>query len=114
VNPEIKDLWINALESGEFEQGRGALNRNGEFCCLGVLCELAYRSGVLVKKEKAKSDYVNIVKYDGMDTYLPNSVEQWAGIDSSQWESIQMSRLIRLNDSGVSFSEIAIIIKENL
>ena len=32
--------WIDDLLSGEFPQGKGALNRSGTgFCCLGVKCE---------------------------------------------------------------------------
>lgn len=42
-----KDLWIKALRSGEYKQGRGTLkftlsNKEPEYCCLGVLCEIAY------------------------------------------------------------------------
>lgn len=29
--------WINALRSGKYKQTKGALCRDGAFCCLGVL-----------------------------------------------------------------------------
>lgn len=33
--------WIEALRSGRYKQGRFSLrNRNDEFCCLGVACDL--------------------------------------------------------------------------
>ena len=37
----LKDKWIAALRSGKYKQGKGALQRNESFCCLGVLCEVA-------------------------------------------------------------------------
>lgn len=41
MNPEIKARWVAALRSGEYEQATGQLrNEHGEFCCLGVLCDL--------------------------------------------------------------------------
>ena len=32
--------WIEALESGEYEQGKFWLCRNDEYCCLGVAAKL--------------------------------------------------------------------------
>lgn len=32
-----KRIWVKALKSGEFEQGRGKLVGHGRYCCLGVL-----------------------------------------------------------------------------
>lgn len=37
----IKAKWIKALRSGKFEQGSGALRREGKYCCLGVLAEVS-------------------------------------------------------------------------
>ncbi len=37
----LKDKWLVALRSGEFEQGFGQLNKDKCFCCLGVLAEVA-------------------------------------------------------------------------
>lgn len=39
------DEWIEALESGRYEQGRSVLKRrprtgSAKYCCIGVLCEL--------------------------------------------------------------------------
>lgn len=49
MNPEIKDLWCAALESGEYTKGHGALTvvtEDGaqQDCCLGVLCKLAAKA----------------------------------------------------------------------
>lgn len=34
-------MWVNALRSGEYRQGKRRLTDKGEaFCCLGVACEV--------------------------------------------------------------------------
>lgn len=76
-------LWIDALRSGEFEQGKSYLNRNGKMCCLGVLCEVAIRNGVDVKKFR-DPDFGDIVGYDGCVTTPPSSVTQWIS-DGEEW-----------------------------
>lgn len=49
MNPEIKQLWLDALRSGDYKQGTGQLrDYNDNYCCLGVLCD------VVRKKRKIK------------------------------------------------------------
>lgn len=33
----IRRKWLNALRSGKYKQGKGALEKDGKYCCLGVL-----------------------------------------------------------------------------
>jgi hypothetical protein len=44
LEPELKDKWIAALRSGDYQQGRYVLKQfkstNYQYCCLGVLCEI--------------------------------------------------------------------------
>lgn len=40
LKPEIKQKWLDALRSGEYEQGEGYLRYNDKYCCLGVLTDL--------------------------------------------------------------------------
>ena len=40
MNQQIKQLWVNALRSGEYKQATGRLRKNDGYCCLGVLCDL--------------------------------------------------------------------------
>lgn len=37
MDSKIKEQWVAALRSGKYKQGTGYLNRDGKFCCLGVL-----------------------------------------------------------------------------
>lgn len=48
IDPELKFKWTSALRSGEYKQGKGYLEDDGKFCCLGVLCKVA---GLPTKKE---------------------------------------------------------------
>lgn len=42
MDQEIKKQWLDALRSGKYAQGKSKLKNvsNGEYCCLGVLCEV--------------------------------------------------------------------------
>ncbi len=54
MNKEYKTLWLKALRSGDYEQGIGQLrNENEQFCCLGVLYDIA------CKKEPEKYNWSN-------------------------------------------------------
>ena len=37
--------WAEALESGKYKQGRGALKDKDQFCCLGVSCDVYRKQG---------------------------------------------------------------------
>lgn len=41
MDPKLKAEWVEALRSGEYKQGSGALlSQDGGYCCLGVLAEI--------------------------------------------------------------------------
>lgn len=55
MDKAIKDRWVAALRSGEYEQGVGALSyvdtdEKRKWCCLGVLCDLAQKEGVVTSQ----------------------------------------------------------------
>lgn len=82
MKPEIKEKWVAALRSGKYEKGRGRLNYgNKQFCCLGVLCEVALAEGLELKKEMLP-DASDPVFYDGGSTFLPENVRAWAGLSA--------------------------------
>ena len=41
MNPEIKTKWVEALRSGKYKQGTEHFKRDGCYCVLGVLYEVA-------------------------------------------------------------------------
>jgi hypothetical protein len=48
LKPEIKAMWVEALRSGEYVQGRrfmrNDMGTHKEYCCLGVLAEITKHS----------------------------------------------------------------------
>jgi len=37
LTKKLKVKWIKALRSGKYKQGEGELEKEGRYCCLGVL-----------------------------------------------------------------------------
>lgn len=115
MNPEVKQHWIEALQSGQYQQGFKLLRTDkNSFCCLGVLCELH-------RKEHKKRWGVNGLKqysYMGTAVALPKEVLKWAELDLNyKFVLIQddvYNSLANINDEGKSFEEIAKIIEEHL
>jgi hypothetical protein len=112
-------LWVEALESGKYKQGQRRLTtvRDGEQfdCCLGVACKL-YESVVGGLQPKVNEDtWVTYVEYDGHEcTVLPEKVMNWLGLSecSGRYKDGEAYfQLSEKNDNGMSFSEIAAIIR---
>jgi len=63
---ELQEKWLQALESGEYEQCREYLSEDGKYCCLGVACEVMIKHGIPITKEQKD----NVILYDGLKTQL--------------------------------------------
>lgn len=113
------DLWIEALESGEYAQGRCRLqNGDNTFCCLGVACEVYQKhvGNLIIEKVIEDRDAsLTYFTYDGAHNTLPNRVQKWLGLASSDGNyGSGMTTLWRLNDQkAMSFKVIAQVIREN-
>jgi hypothetical protein len=106
LKPEIKKQWVEALRSGEYQQGKMQLHKGDLFCCLGVLCALAVRAGADVEVRKEYDD----VFYDGDWSGLPKSVMDWSGMETANGFT-KRHLLIEMNDTGSNFAEIADVIE---
>lgn len=110
MNQEIKAQWTTALRSKEFEQGTNMLEtEDGKFCCLGVLCVLATRAGII---QRVVND--GEVYYGDNNHYLPRSVIEWAGLSNPNPIVTVRGTLSYINDAGASFDEIADLIERHL
>lgn len=132
ANTDVIQKWVTALESGEYKQVKGALQKeiddNGTvgYCCLGVLCDLAVKEGII--DPPIDSEFV----YEGSDgdirhegAVLPRPVRQWAGIEWSNpgfdvdfedayGEKIGNTSLADMNDQyDKDFTYIAQVIRQN-
>lgn len=121
----IKRLWIDALRSGEYEQGHRVLvlataGVDRKYCCLGVLCQLAVNNRVPIDVTVEYSTVVgdDVLAYDGVRFNLPESVIEWAGLGSDNPSVSTMdgsgTTLADMNDNGASFNQIALEIEEHL
>lgn len=96
MDAELKTKWVEALRSGKYRQAKSILrNKDGAFCCLGVLCDVSGRS-------------LNISD-DGMtingDGYFP----VWSIVGERHGR-----HLAEQNDRGSSFAQIADYIEKHL
>lgn len=117
MNLDRLKLWTDALRSGQYEQGVNVLRtKDGKYCCLGVLCEVAIANGLDVpvsERDSVKGSSSAGRIYGGCATYPPDSVLEWLGLrdhgkelgvhSGPRWVS-----LIYLNDHArFTFAEIA-------
>lgn len=115
MREDIKARWLSALRSGKYKQGRDVLHNKttDTFCCLGVLCDLAAQDGIVDEKQvNSASDESGFTwtDYDGSIYYLPRVVSRWAGLDGrADWSNPKIlgTPVAKLNDSGLTFVEIA-------
>lgn len=91
MNEEIKQEWITALTSGEYQQGKHELRTSdNKYCCLGVLCDIAAKHGVgewrsnrrFVPTQK-QLDSGSVLAYDTSSGQLPKFVSDWAELSSA-------------------------------
>lgn len=105
--------WVAALRSDEYQQTQGRLYDDGArpptpegHCCLGVGCDL-------YAKETGNGEWGGMVFHilDSPSTatdLLPIEVAEWLGLNTRAGKfNGGRSSLMRMNDLGRSFSEIA-------
>lgn len=98
MKTEVKKKWLKALRSGKYEQGRGQLRFNNEFCCLGVLA--------CVVDPEAKT-----WRYEDGQVGPFAAQRRLIG----KLSNVNIDRLIDLNDTqGKSFKSIANWIDKNV
>ena len=114
MNKRIKKLWVAALRSGEYKQGRRRLRSNvNTFCCLGVLCNIHAQEHPKIAAAQKDSE-----QYMGSYAQLPKAVVRWAGLETSPCTCVRIAGNLNFlavyNDNGVPFSQIADAIEEQL
>jgi hypothetical protein len=114
VSPhQARQLWIEALRSGEYEQTTSYLKRGDTFCCLGVACDVAMQHGVQLEVEQIADD---VTAFNGQTLGLPPEVMGWLGIVGAEGALVNhvngQSCLSQLNDyMKYDFDQIADVIE---
>lgn len=131
VNNERIDMWIAALRSGKYKQGKHTLtmvdfNGNEFDCCLGVACKLN-RSDIDRVRSNGEFKYFPIddeLRIHATAIELPERMRQWLGIETcngvidhpfmlqaeSKHGASSHYTLALLNDDGLTFNQIADVI----
>lgn len=115
----IKDKWIAALRSGEYQQGTNHLKYGDHFCCLGVLTDLYIKEKGLTWDSKSPGSI------NGLSAIPSWDVVSWAGLNEANPsvivpESIRgetgctCDSLAQMNDRGYTFEQIADVIESQL
>jgi hypothetical protein len=114
MDSDIKERWVAALRSGQYEQGVGYLTYKLEdevnrYCCLGVLCDILSDESDLFTKS-----------YDPSKSHLTKYGDSFYELNFSQQDFLkiglsEIAPLVYMNDTdGKSFNEIADFIEETL
>lgn len=121
MRQEVRDEWVAALRSGDYKQGTGALRTTeddgDQYCCLGVLCELAVKHQVIPAAELDGNLWTYGQGDDTSEAYLPDAVQQWAGVERRGVLELPGVRFVSLadeNDRGKRFDQIADLIDQSV
>lgn len=132
MKPEIKTQLVDALQSGDYQQGRARLVANmydhdsGDYiegwCCLGVLTDLHAQAGGCTRQDfhfKNPQGDVDVDlsdpdgeghEYMGDGEAMPFAQTlSWAGVTAAEADT-----LATLNDEGANFLAISTFIKRYL
>lgn len=125
MNQDIKQRWIDALRSGQYQQGTGCLrDAQDRFCCLGVLCDLYVKENAEPGSEDdweqgSEGDDYDYCLHDSAGV-LPKAVQQWAGLKTHN-PAVRhhvgggyLTPISALNDNQLSFKAISLVIEKQL
>lgn len=118
MKKQVMKKWVTALRSGKYKQGKEYLCDDGKYCCLGVLCDIYNKERVKSKKRSIieEDKDANYIRFDGQWEVLPESVMEWAGMESAtgalSLRDIDTS-LAEMNDNGKKFSTLANTIEKH-
>lgn len=107
---ENAKLWVEALRSGDYEQGVHHLRGEDGYCCLGVACDLYRQRGggewvQLEGRNWSRWAFGN-KRHD-----LPSNVQAWLGLASPSGDFGDNDALVIRNDHSQPFPEIADLIE---
>lgn len=124
----IKQQWVTALRSNEYEQTVHSLHTSEGFCCLGVLCDLYVKETgdewfmYLRAKGPEEGAPIEHYSFQGQRSILPEPVKEWSDLSESNpcvyynfpgYEP-ELLPLAKLNDARKTFEEIADLIEAQL
>lgn len=124
MDAQVKTIWLEALRSGKYTQGKGRLkvvcqDGSAEHCCLGVLTEIAGdKLGGRFTKPCSYDPRAIVAEYDTSGDRTIHTTTLLPTVEACNRVGIkerERDKLASMNDSGFySFENIAKHIEENL
>lgn len=108
MNADLKQRWVAALRSGDYAQGQDRLRQGEkpfEYCCLGVLCDLSNLGQW--NRVLGLIGHWYVIGAQQSITTLPPPLHRELDTD-------QINELMRQNDAGTPFTQIADWIEKNV
>ena len=117
LTPEqARNAVADALESGEYTQGRFALHNllNDSYCCLGVACDIFCK--IEEPLNRKPTDFKSRESIEGYDDCLPLKVQEWLGFTTKGGNFAELihdkGSLVALNDrTDLGFKFIATLFR---
>ena len=118
----VQRQWVEALRSGNYQQGKIKLRKNDSYCCLGVGCEMFLGDGTAKEPYVSRDDAEVYVVYawEGSTASAPKRLVEILKLKTALGETQLHSfdydepdSLSSMNDHGKTFAEIADAIEAN-
>ena len=113
MDQELKQKWVDALRSGNYEQTTRQLRGSEDkFCCLGVLANIVDPDAWELRG--------NTWLWNGSAMVLPRITRKELGFveyqdhRSDEYRALEQGYYSAMNDAGKSFSDLADEIEQNL
>ena len=107
--------WIEALESGKYQQGRTVLHKDtGAMCCLGVAANIFAEENNVTPEQIKSGRHAGCYKYKDATTVAPEYVINALSLRDGIGGAEHHESLISLNDGdGYNFANIAGVLRKN-
>jgi hypothetical protein len=117
INPNA-ELWIEALQSGKYNQCEGALQSEAGYCCLGVGAHICEQNSTI----RALRNDSGLLSGGALE-FCNEPIKEWLGLLDGfgnteplpvGFQAAKMRCLTSMNDSGdFNFSKIAEVLLDN-
>ena len=106
INKKEFKIWIDALRSGDYNQGIGTLQDEKGYCCLGVGCE------VLIPKSEQRLNTYNIFIAGSFPAEQKNAPEWLKDINDKVSELTETTLGVYNDINKLTFIEIADLLEK--
>ena len=107
--PDNIKIWVDALESGDWDQTTGCLHDESGYCCLGVYAKVVI--GLSDDSLVGTFDANGYRMYEEGPKTIYKKVRSSLNLPPNSYSNVYYNG-VEMNDDGESFSDIAKMIRE--